>query len=110
MKSQAMDWASANPHAPRLGIRQALVKPIGSAQAIIANFKLTRLDVDRDDLAAVIWLNLKPDIGFIEGIPPPGEFFFAISGLSLVQPLLWRYCHRVGLRATASVQFNLGDR
>jgi hypothetical protein len=110
MKCQAVDWASTNPHTPRLRIGKAFVKPIGSTQAILTDFKFARFDVDRDNLAPVVWLDLKPNFGFIEGIPPPGEFFFAISGLSLVQPLLWRYCHRVDLITTASVQFNLGDR
>jgi hypothetical protein len=82
MKSQTMNWASANPNAPRLSIRKALEKPIGCTQAIIANLKFTRFDIDRDNLAPMGLLNLKPDFGFIERIPPLGKLFFAISGLS----------------------------
>jgi hypothetical protein len=100
MEAQPMYRACANPHTPRLGIGQALVKPIGSTQTIITNFKFTRLDVDRDNLAQMVWLNLKPDLGFIESIPALGELFFAISGLS--------NCHGLGLTATASAHSNVG--
>jgi hypothetical protein len=96
-----MHWANPNPHAPRLGIRQTLEQSIGSTQTVITNFKFTCFDVDRDNLAPVVWLNLKPDLGFIERIPPPGEFLFAISGLS--------DCHRFDLAATSPVYFSLEE-
>jgi hypothetical protein len=92
MKSQTMNRASANPNAPRLSIGKALEKPIGCTQAIIANLKFTRLDIDRDNLAPMGLLNLKPNFGFIERIPPLGKLFFAISGLS--------NCHGFDLAAT----------
>jgi hypothetical protein len=97
-----MHWACPNPNTPRLGIRQTLEQSIGSTQTIIANFKFTCLDVDCDNLAPVVWLNLKPDRGFIERIPPLGEFLFAISGLS--------DCHRFDLAATSPVYFSLERR
>jgi hypothetical protein len=37
---------------------------------------------NRDNLALMILLDLEPDFGFIERIPPLGKLFFAISGLS----------------------------
>jgi hypothetical protein len=109
MKSQTMNRTSANPNAPRLSIGKALEKPIGCTQAIIANLKLTRLDIDRHNLVPVVWLNLKPDFGFIEGIAPLGKFFFTISGSSLVKPLLWRNCHEFDLAATCTLYFSLGS-
>jgi hypothetical protein len=102
MESQSMDWAGANPNAPRLGIGQALVKPIGSAQAIITDFKFAGFDVNCDNLALVVLLNLRPDFGLVEGISPLGKFFFAISGLS--------DCHGLGLTATSLLYFSLADR
>jgi hypothetical protein len=100
MKSQTMNRASANPNAPGLSIRKTLEKPIGCTQAIIANLKFTRLDIDRHNLVQMVLLNLKPDFRFIERIAPLGKFFFTISGLSLVKPLLWRNCHGFDLVAT----------
>jgi hypothetical protein len=97
-----VDWASANPDAPRLGVGQALKQTIGSAQAIITDFKFTGLDVNCDNLALVVLLNLRPDFGLVEGISPLGKFFFAISGLS--------DCHGLGLTATSLLYFSLPDR
>jgi hypothetical protein len=88
-----MNWTYTNPNAPRLSIRKALEKPIGGTQAIITNFKFTCLDIDRDNLALMILLDLEPDFGLIERIPPLGKLFFAISGLS--------DCHRIDLAATS---------
>jgi hypothetical protein len=88
-----MDWPCADPNAPRLCIGQALEQPIGGTQAIIANRKFTRLDVDRDNLALMILLDLEPDFGLVERIPPLGKLFFTISGLS--------DCHRAYLAATS---------
>jgi hypothetical protein len=88
-----MNWTCTDPNAPRLSIRKALEKSIGGTQAIIANLKFTRLDVDRYNLALMILLDLEPNFGLIERIPPLGKLFFAISGLS--------DCHRVDLAATS---------
>jgi hypothetical protein len=100
MKSQPMDGASANPNAPRLGIGKALEQPSSGSQAIIANLKFTRLDIDRDNLALMILLDLEPDFGLIERIPPLGKLFFAISGLS--------GCHRVRPRGDFTTDYSLG--
>jgi hypothetical protein len=97
-----MHWTNPNPHAPRLSIGKALEQPIGSTQTVIANFKFTGFDVDRDNLAPVVWLNLKPDLGFIERIPPLGKFLFAISGLP--------NCHWFDLAATSPIHFSLAQR
>ncbi len=40
-----MNRASANPNAPKLSIGKALEKLIGCTQAIVANFKFTRLNI-----------------------------------------------------------------
>jgi hypothetical protein len=102
MKAQTMNWASANPNAPRLSIGKALEKSIGCTQAVIANLKFTRLNIDRDNLALMILLDLEPDFGLIERIAPLGEFFFAISGLS--------DCHGFDLAATSLLYFSLEAR
>jgi hypothetical protein len=88
-----MNWTCTNPNAPRLSIRKALEKSIGGTQTIITNFKFTCLDIYRDNLALMILLDLEPDFGLIERIPPLGKLFFTISGLS--------DCHRAYLTATS---------
>jgi hypothetical protein len=99
MKSQTMNRTSANPNAPRLSIRKALEQSIGCTQAIIANLKFTRLDIDRNNLVPMGLLNLKPNFGFIERIPPLGKLFLAVAGLS--------NCHQLDLIATVPLYFNL---
>jgi hypothetical protein len=101
MKSQTMNRTSANPNAPGLSIRKALEQSIGCTQAIIANLKFTRLDIDRDNLVPMDLLNLKPDFRFIERIPPLGKLFFAVAGLA--------NCHQFDLVATIPLHFNSVD-
>jgi hypothetical protein len=83
MKSQAMNWTRANPNTPRLSIRKTSEQFIGCTQAIIANLKFTCFNVDRHDLGWMVFLNLKPDCGFIERITPLGKFFFLYRGCRL---------------------------
>jgi hypothetical protein len=94
-----MHRANPNPHAPRLSVGKPLEQLIGCTQTIIANLKFTCFDIDRDDFSQVVWLNLKADLGFVEGIPPLGEFLFAVSALS--------DCHRFDLAATSLAYFSL---
>jgi hypothetical protein len=100
MKSQPVDWASANPNTPRLSIRKALEKPIGCTQTIIANLKFTCLDIDRHNLVPMVLLNLKPDFGFIERIAALRKFFFAISGFPLSGVEVLPNCHGFDLATT----------
>jgi hypothetical protein len=88
-----MNWTCTDPDAPRLSIWKALEKSIGGTQAIIANLKLTCLDIDRDNLAPIGLLNLRADFRLIKRIPTLSKLFFAISGLS--------DCHRFDLAATS---------
>jgi hypothetical protein len=88
-----MNWTCTNPNAPRLSIWKALEKSIGGTQAIITNLKLTRLDVNRDNLAPIGLLNLRADFRLIKRIPALSKLFFAISGLS--------DCHQINLAATS---------
>jgi hypothetical protein len=88
-----MNWTCTDPDAPRLSIWKALEKSIGGTQAIIANLKLTCLDIDRDNLALIILLDLESDFRLIKRIPTLSKLFFAISGLS--------DCHQINLAATS---------
>jgi hypothetical protein len=88
-----MNWTCTDPDAPRLSIWKALEKSIGGTQAIIANLKLTCLDIYGDNLALIILLDLESDFRLIKRIPTLSKLFFAISGLS--------DCHQINLAATS---------
>jgi hypothetical protein len=87
-----------NSDHPRLRVRITIVQSIDRNPGCFCHFKGPSLDVDRDHLSMIAFLDLSAHRCLIERITALGKFFFAISGLS--------DCHRFALATTLLLHFN----
>jgi hypothetical protein len=97
-----MNGTIADPHNPRLGIWQTLIKLSGSNHRVVRQFKSSSLNVNRHDFPMIAFLNLLTHLRLINLITTSSKLFFAIAGLS-------NY-HRLDLVSTVPLYFSLGDR
>jgi hypothetical protein len=97
-----MNGTIADPHNPRLGIWQTLIKLSRGYHRIVRKLEGSGFDVNRHYLAMIAFLDLLAHLRFINLITTSSKLFFAVAGLS--------NCHRLDLVSTVPLYFNLSDR
>jgi hypothetical protein len=84
-----MNGTVANPHNPRLGIWQTLIKLSSRSHRIVCKLEGSGFNIDRHYLAMIAFFDLLAHLRFINLITTSRKLFFAVAGLS--------NCHRLDL-------------
>src|SRR5438309_1904296 len=84
-----MDVTRADAHQPGLGVGDAGAQPVARPQFTRVDLVRARLDIDGNELALVPLLQMRTDVGFVNGVTAPGELLFAVPRSGCGHGILW---------------------
>jgi len=84
-----MHRAVTDADAPNLSVRQSRQKTLGCGNHVLGKLMFTRVNIDRDDLAAIAVFHLGAYLPLVDVLSALRMFFLAVSRLPVPDRFLW---------------------